>query len=124
MARSPDETRIVEVATTPETIRECSGVGDFLGIEDTFEREVCAAWRKAAVAALEDDPRARLLVIESPRGNRLLHSQWCGAKWGYGYGAIAAMSSDLTEDEKDAVGDAQVAGVKAARALFDKLNAE
>jgi hypothetical protein len=113
----PPQPVIVEFAVADETIRDRGGIDEFAGLEHTHMAEACAAYRSAAIAALEDDPRAGRLVAESPRGQRILHSAWAGAHWSYSSGALGAMA-DLTADEKAAVSAADDAGREAARKVI------
>jgi hypothetical protein len=82
----------------------------------------CAAYRAAAAVALADDARAARLVIEGPRGQRILHSAWQGAKFAYSVGAIGTMG-DLNDDEKAAVSAADDAGREAARKIIEDADA-
>jgi hypothetical protein len=118
----PPKPVIVEFAVADETIRDRGGIDEFAGLEHTHMAEACAAYRSAAIAALEDDPRAGRLVAESPRGQRILHSAWAGAHWSYSSGAIGAMA-DLTADEKAAVSAADNAGREAARKVIAEADA-
>jgi plasmid stabilization system protein ParE len=112
----------VEFATCDETIRTCA-IDDLIGLEHPNAAEACAAYRRAAVEALENDPRAGRLTAETPRGQRILHSQWAGTYFKYSAGAIGTMG-DLTEDEKAAVSDANDAGAEAAQKVVDDAGAE
>jgi hypothetical protein len=118
----PPKPVIVEFAVADETIRDRGGIDEFAGLEHTHMAKACAAYRSAAIAALEDDPRAGRLVAESPRGQRILHSAWAGAHWSYSSGAIGAMA-DLTADEKAAVSAADDAGREAARKVIAEADA-
>ena len=113
---------MVEVATANETIRICGGLEDFAGLEHTAIEDACEAYNRAATAAL-DTAGGRLNPCE-PRGRRLLHSQWMGAKWGYLCGAIGTMATTLTDAEKDAVGAAHDAGLAAAKSVIERADAE
>jgi hypothetical protein len=112
----------IEFAVVDETIRICGGLEDYAGLEHPEIRRACAAYRQAAIAALEDDARAGRLVAAGPGGRRLLHSAWAGAHWNYTCGAIGTMSQ-LTEDEKAAVADANDAGREAAGQVIDDADA-
>ena len=113
---------MVEVATADETIRICGGLEDFAGLEHTAIEDACEAYNRAATAAL-DTAGGRLNPCE-PRGRRLLHSQWMGAKWGYQCGAIGTMATTLTDAEKDAIGAAHDAGLAAAKSVIERADAE
>jgi hypothetical protein len=118
----PPQPVIVEFAVADETIREQAGLYDFAGLEHPEMPDACAAYRAAATAALADDPRASRLVIEAPRGQRILHSAWQGAKFAYSVGAIGTMG-DLTDDEKAAMSAADDAGREAARKVIEEADA-
>lgn len=111
---------LVEIATADETIRICGGLEEFAGLEHTAISEACEAYNRAATAAL--DGVGRLHPVE-PRGQRLLHSAWMGAKWGCASGAVATMATDLTEDEKAAISAADDAGREAARKVISAADA-
>jgi hypothetical protein len=104
----------VELAEADETIRQRAGLEDFAGLEHPAMAAACQAYHAAVVEALADDPRARRLNVISPKGRRILHSQWCGAGFAYTQGAIGVMSGSLTADEKQAISDADDAGRAAA----------
>ena len=112
----------VEFATADETIRTCA-IDDLIGLEHPQDAEACAAYRRAAVEHLEEDPRAGRLTTELPRGQRILHSQWMGASFAYSCGAIGTMG-ELTGDEKAAVSDADDDGREAAQKVVDEADAE
>lgn len=111
----------VEFAICDETIRTCA-IDDLIGLEHTAASEACAAYHRAATQSLIDDTRAGRLTVESPRGQRRLHSQWMGSGWKYSSGAIGTMA-DLTEDEKAAVSAADDAGREAARKIVEEAEA-
>jgi len=111
---------LVEIATADETIRICGGLEDFAGLEHRAMEAACEAYNRAATAAL--DGVGRLHPVE-PRGQRLLHSAWMGAKWGCSSGAVATMATDLTEDEKAAISAADDAGREAAKKLIEAADA-
>lgn len=104
----------VELAEADETIRQRAGLEDLAGLEHPAMAAACQAYHSAVAAALADDPRAKRLNVISPRGRRILHSQWCGAAFSYTQGAIGVMSGSLTADEKQAISDADDAGRAAA----------
>jgi hypothetical protein len=112
----------VEFAVANETIR-LRAIDELIGLEYPYADEACAAYRKAAIDALRDDPRAGRLTAETPRGQRLLHSQWAGARFSYSAGAIGTMG-DLTEAEKAAVSAADDAGREAARKIVEEAEGE
>jgi hypothetical protein len=116
----PPKPAAVEFAVADETIRICGGLEDDAGLEHPEMRRACAAYRRAAIASLEDDSRAGRLVAEGPRGQRLLHSAWAGSRWSYSCGAIGTMAT-LTEDEKAAVGAAHDAGLEAAMKVIREV---
>ncbi|NCX99975.1 MAG: hypothetical protein EBX35_15730, partial [Planctomycetia bacterium] len=91
----------IEVAECAETIRICGGLDELVAPDHLCMADACAAYRAAAVAALADDPRARRLAAGAPRGQRVLHLAWAGARWSYSCGAIATMAA-LTEAEQAA----------------------
>jgi hypothetical protein len=72
---------------------------------------------------MADDDRASRLDVEAPKNGRVLHSQWCGAHWGYSAGAIGTMAGDLTSDERAAIDAANEAGLEAAREVFANRDA-
>lgn len=115
---APSEPVTVEFATADETIRDRGGIDEFAGLEHPAMPEACAAYRRAAIIALEDDDRANRLDVEAPKNGRILHSQWCGAHWGCSSGAIGTMAGDLTTDERAAIDAAHEAGLEAAREVF------
>ena len=114
---SEPEPVAVEFAVADETIR-MRAADEVIGLEHPAMQEACAAYRTAAINALRDDSRAARLEDCPPRGQRILHSQWCGAHWGYSSGAIGTMASDLTDDEKAAISAADDAGREAARKVI------
>jgi hypothetical protein len=116
----PPKPAAVEFAVADETIRICGGLEDDAGLEHPEMHRACAAYRRAAIASLEDDSRAGRLVAEGPRGQRLLHSAWAGSRWSYSCGAIGTMAT-LTEDEKAAVGAAHDAGLEAAMKVIREV---
>jgi hypothetical protein len=116
----PPKPAAVEFAVAEETIRICGGLEDDAGLEHPEMHRACAAYRRAAIASLEDDSRAGRLVAERPRGQRLLHSAWAGSRWSYSCGAIGTMAT-LTEDEKAAVGAAHDAGLEAAMKVIREV---
>lgn len=111
---------MVEVATANETIRMCGGLEDFSGLEHTAIDEACKAYHRAATDALLDAGRLQWC---QPRGQRVLHSQWMGAKWGYQCGAIGTTATDLTDSEKAAIDAAHEAGLAAARKVVEQADA-
>lgn len=111
---------MVEVASADETIRLCGGLDEFAGLEHPAMDAACEAYRRAVCVALAGAGR---LEWCDPRGQRLLHSGWCGAKWGYSIGAIGAMAPDLTEEEKATIGAAHDAGLEAARKVIAEADA-
>lgn len=121
-AREPEPVA-VEFAVADETINLCGGVEGFAGLDHPYIKEAADAYRAAAVEALRRDPRASRLESCRPRGQRLLHSQWCGAHWGYLSGAIGCMAADLTEEEQDAISAADDAGREAARKVIAEADA-
>lgn len=112
---------LVEVARCDETLRDRGGIDEFAGLEHPAMAEACAAYHRAASAAI-DDAGGRL-AWSSPQGNRVLHSQWCGAQWGYSSGAIGTMARDLTDEEKAAISAAADAGLAAARKVIEEADA-
>jgi hypothetical protein len=119
----PSEPVTVELATADETIRDRGGIDEFAGLEHPAMPEACAAYREAATSRLGDDDRANRLRAEAPRDRRILHSQWCGAHWGYSSGAIGTMCRDLTTDERAAIDAANEAGLEAARKVIEAEDA-
>ena len=120
---TPPEPVLIEAAIENETIRDHGGIDEFAGLRHEAMEEACAAYRTAAINALADDSRAGRLDVDGPRGPRRLHSQWCGAHWGYTAGALATMSRTLTASEKAALDAAHDAGVAAARSVIEKADA-
>ena len=114
----------VEFATADETIRDRGGIDYFAGLEHPAIADACAAYRQSAIFALENDYRANRLRAEAPKNGRSLHSQWCGAHWGYSAGGIGAMARDLTYDELAAIDAANDAGLEAARKVIDDRDAD
>lgn len=113
---------LVEVARCDETIRDRGGIDEFAGLEHPAIAEACAAYHRAASAVI-DDAGGRL-AWSSPLGNRVLHSQWCGAQWGYSSGAIGTMARDLTAEEKATISAAADAGLEAARRVIEEADAQ
>ncbi len=111
----------VELAVADETIRTCA-IDDLIGLEHTAASEACAAYHRAATQSLIDDKRAGRLSVESPRGQRRLHSQWMGSYFKFSAGAIGTMG-ELTESEKAAVSAADDAGREAARKIVEESEA-
>jgi hypothetical protein len=120
-AREPEPVA-VEFAVADETIR-MRGADDVIGLEHHAMQEACAAYRTAAINAMRDDSRAARLEDCPPKGRRMLHSQWCGAHWGYSSGAIGTMATDLTEQEKEAISAADDAGREAAKKVIAEADA-
>jgi hypothetical protein len=120
---TPSEPVTVEFATADETIRDRGFIDYVAGLEHPAMPEACAAYRRAAIIAMADDDRANRLRDEAPRDRRILHSQWCGAHWGYSAGAIGTMAGDLTSDERAAIDAAHEAGLEAARAVIEAEDA-
>jgi len=112
----------VEVATEDETIRICGGLEDFASLEHPQIEEACNAYHAAVCDAIVDDPRAWRLSVGSPRGQRLLHSGWMGARFAYSSGAVGTMA-ELTENEKLALSAADDAGREAARKVIEAADA-
>jgi hypothetical protein len=108
----------VELAVANETICHC-GVEEFTGLEHSAMEAACQAYRSAVVEALADDPRAARLNVVTPKGQRILHSQWCGAHFSWTRGAMGVMSGSLTAKEKAALEAADEAGLAAAKAEVD-----
>ena len=104
----------VELATCWETIRHCA-VEEFTGLEHPAMGAACQAYHSAVAEALAGDPRAKRLNVVSPKGQRLLHSQWCGAHFAWTCGAMGVMSGSLTAKEKAAIEAADEAGRAAAK---------
>jgi hypothetical protein len=104
----------VELAEADETIRTCA-IDDLTGLEHPAMQAACQAYHAAVAAALAADPRAKRLVVVSPRGRRILHSQWMGAGFSYTAGAIGVMSGSLTDSEKAALSAADDIGRAAAK---------
>jgi hypothetical protein len=113
----------VEIASCDETVRICGGLEDFAGLEHPAIDAAAQAYRSAAFDSLSGDERARRIVASPPRGQRVLHSQWCGAKWGFSCGAIATMSGRLTDGEKAAISAADDAGRAAAQRVIEQADA-
>ena len=113
----PLPTVAVEFAVCNETIRT-RAIDDLIGLEHPNAAEACAAYHRAATQSLIDDKRASRLTVESPRGQRILHSQWAGAYFKYSAGAIGTMG-ELTDAEKAAVSAADDAGREAAQKIVD-----
>lgn len=111
---------MVEVATADETIRICGGLEDYAGLEHPAIREACEAYHRAATDALLDKGRLNWCA---PSGQRVLHSQWMGARFAYSAGALGTMASDLTDDEKAAISAADDAGREAARKVIAEADA-
>jgi hypothetical protein len=110
----------VELAEADETIRT-RAIDDLAGVEHPAMQAACQAYHAAVAAALADDPRAARFNVCPPKGQRRLHSQWCGAHFKWTRGAIGVMSGELTEDEKAAISAADDAGRAAAK---DEVDAE
>lgn len=108
----------VELASACETIRHCA-IGEFTGLEHPAMEAACQAYHSAAAEALAGDSRAKRLNVVSPKGQRLLHSQWCGAHFTWTCGAMGVMSGSLTEAEKAAIEAADEAGRAAAKIEVD-----
>lgn len=120
---APSAPVAVEFATADETIGWNAGLREMAPSDHPAQEEACAAYRRAAINALEDDDRAGRLRAEAPRDRRILHSQWCGAHWGYSSGAIGTMCRDLTTDERAAIDAANEAGLEAARKVIEERDA-
>ena len=120
---SPPQPVDVELASSRETIRDNTGISEFTGLEHPAVEAACQAYHAAVCEALASDPRAKRLNVVSPKGQRLLHSQWCGTHWAYSCGAIGTMNRTLTDDEKAAISAADDAGVAAAKVEVDAEDA-
>jgi len=120
---SPSEPVTVEFATADETIGWNAGLREMAPSDHPAQEEACAAYRRAAIHAMTDDDRAGRLRAEAPKNRRILHSQWCGAHWGYSAGAIGTMARDLTDAERAAIDAAHEAGLEAARAVIEAEDA-
>jgi hypothetical protein len=103
---TPPEPVMVEVATSCETIREC------VGLED--HDEACAAYRRAAIDSIEDSG----LRWCNARGQRVLLSQWMGAKFAFRRGAIGTFAT-LTDSQRAAIDAADEAGRAAAQKVIE-----
>ena len=108
----------VELAEDDETIRICA-IADLTGLENPARQAACRAYHAAAAEALAGDPRAARLNVRSPRGRRVLPSQWMGARFAHTCGAIGVMSDSLTDDERAAISAADDAGRAAAKNAVD-----
>jgi hypothetical protein len=104
---------LVEVATADETIRIFGGIEDFAGLEHPAISDACEAYHREATRFL-DGVGGRLHPCQ-PRGSRRMHSVWAGSQWGYSCGAIGTTAADLTDAEKTAIGEANDAGLEAAK---------
>lgn len=122
-AADPSGPVTVEFATADETIGWNAGLREMAPSDHPAQADACAAYRRAAIIALEDDDRANRLRAEAPRDRRILHSQWCGAHWSYSAGAIGTMARDLTSDERAAIDAANDAGLEAAGVVFADCDA-
>jgi hypothetical protein len=120
---APSEPVTVEFATADETIGWNAGLREMAPSDHPAQADACAAYRRAAIIAMADDDRANRLRDEAPRDRRTLHSQWCGAHWGYSAGAIGTMAGDLTSDERAAIDAAHEAGLDAARKVIEERDA-
>lgn len=109
---------MVEVATADETIRMCGGLDEHA--EHPAIAEACEAYHRAATDSLTGAGRLNWCA---PRGQRVLHSQWMGAKFSYRCGAIGTMATDLTDDEKAAISAADDAGLAAAMKVIEAADA-
>lgn len=116
----PSEPVIVEFAVADETIRMDGGIDEFAGVDHPAMAEACAAYREAATRRLGDDDRANRMRADGPVGQRRLHSQWRGARWGHSSGAIGTMARDLTGDEQAAIDAAHDAGLAAAKRVIEE----
>lgn len=103
---TPPEPVMVEVATSCETIREC------VGLED--HDEACVAYRQAAIDSIEDSG----LRWCNARGQRVLLSQWMGAKFTFRRGAIGTFAT-LTDAQRAAIDAADDAGRAAAQKVIE-----
>lgn len=112
----------VELAHADETIRTCA-IDDLTGLEHPAMQAACQAYFAAAAAALESDPRASRLNVVSPKGQRILHSAWAGAKFDYSCGAMGVMNGNPTDAEKAAISAADDAGRVAAKNEIEAADA-
>lgn len=112
----------VELAEADETIRTCA-IDDLTGLEHPAMQAACQAYHAAAAEALASDQRASRLNVVSPRGQRILHSAWAGAKFAHACGAMGVMNGSLTDDEKAAISAADDAGREAARNEIEAADA-
>lgn len=117
-----EETIDVELAEADETIRICA-IDDLTGLEHPAMRAACQAYHAAAAEALAGDQRASRLNVVSPKGQRILHSAWAGAKFDYACGAMGVMNGNLTDAEKAAISAADDAGRAAAKNEIEAADA-
>ena len=112
----------VELAEADETIRTCA-IDDLTGLEHPAMQAACQAYHSAVAEALASDPRASRLTVVSPKGQRILHSAWAGAKFDHACGAMGVMSGNLTDAEKAAISAADDAGRAAAKNEIEAADA-
>lgn len=86
--------------------------------------EVADARLDAALAALAKDPRAVYLETERANGQRTMFHGWNGANtFRYKFGIFGTFS-ELDDEEKAALCDAEEAGRAAAQKASDEIDAE
>lgn len=118
---APPEPLEIEVSNCNETIWQRSGLDDLAGLEHPFIIDACAAYRSAATSALLD-AGGRISVCP-PKGQRVLHSAWSGARFSYSAGAIGTMANELTDEERKIIDAANDAGLAAAKKVIEEADA-
>lgn len=118
---APPEPLEIEVSTCNETIRQRSGLEDVSGLDHPFIGEACAAYYSAATGALLD--AGGRISVRPPKGQRVLHSGWAGARFSYSAGAIGTMAKELTDEERKIIDDANDAGLAAAKKVIEDADA-
>lgn len=107
---------IIETASLPDAV--CAGVEQLEGLDISNRRQAASLWHDTAVAALDADPRAGRLVRVKAHRARRGRECWLATPWRFRAGVFATAAS-LTEEEQQALIDANHAGMVLAQQYAD-----
>lgn len=107
---------VIETASLPDTV--CAGVEQLESLDVSNRRQAAAIWHDTAVALLDADPRAGRLVRVKAHRARRGRECWLSAPWRFRCG-IFATGAAITEDERQAIFDANHAGMVLAQQYAD-----
>lgn len=91
--------------------------------EEPYRSECVRAWWDAFNAAAGSDDRLSRVEFVRPRGNRLMLSQWNGARFAW-QRAVFGSSSVPTQAQQDAIDQASSAADLAAAEVWSEIQAE